>query len=479
MMNTQIMSRTFYLFGIFFSCLFVLIGLFQSFTFLPVQDQLYMLPSLAGWIVFVTTLSLVAALILLKYYQYQKYWFAFSTGLLQTLASFCYSSLFYVQLQGVDVQNYFLISYFTILGTSILYAIGLIFSRAGKRFWLKIAGIYLFIIGIVLLCAMIGRMYAQGAETFELLIAVQQWAGIAVQLLPVLFILNFWGEIKELEQIKTPASLAHRSWNVSYIVICTSALVLAIMFGQNIFQESKKVLASSKEKARDEAWSARPYEARTFVGQKGDKLNYRLLKPLNYNSARKYPLVVHLHGGGGRGTDNVKQIYYGVFSTLLIGKSREDYPAFVFVPQCPPNATWGGAPYILSMEDLVFETISALEKEFSIDEKRRYIMGASMGGYGTWHFISVRPEIFAAAVPVCGGGDPMLIPNAVKVPIWAFHGMLDDLVPVSKSREMIEALKGAGGNPNYTEYPDKGHDLWAELSNTPELLEWMFSQRRD
>lgn len=143
------------------------------------------------------------------------------------------------------------------------------------------------------------------------------------------------------------------------------------------------------------------------------------------------------------------------------------------------NATWGGGPYILSMEGLVFEAISALEEEFSINKKRRYIMGASMGGYGTWHFISARPEMFAAAVPVCGGEDPQLIQKAIDVPLWAFHGKPDDLVPVSKTREMIEALKKEGGNPRYTEYPDKGHDLWPKLSHKPELLEWMFAQKRD
>lgn len=99
-----------------------------------------------------------------------------------------------------------------------------------------------------------------------------------------------------------------------------------------------------------------------------------------------------------------------------------------------------------------------------------------MGGYGTWHLISTRPEMFAAAVPMSGGGNPALAPNMVDVPVWAFHGANDGNVPVSESRNMIEAIKTAGGNPRYTEYPKVAHNLTEQINNTPELLDWLFSQ---
>jgi predicted peptidase len=131
------------------------------------------------------------------------------------------------------------------------------------------------------------------------------------------------------------------------------------------------------------------------------------------------------------------------------------------------------------VDTLVFETIAALEHEFSIDSKRRYVSGYSMGGYGAWYFIGTRPKIFAAAVPMCGGGDPGLAKNMVDIPVWAFHGAKDMNVPAGDTRDIIEAIKNAGGNPRYTEFPDAAHNIWKEVTETPGLLEWLFDQRRD
>jgi predicted peptidase len=128
---------------------------------------------------------------------------------------------------------------------------------------------------------------------------------------------------------------------------------------------------------------------------------------------------------------------------------------------------------------LVFETISALEEEFPLDTDRRYVAGNSLGGYGTWHLICARPELFAAAIPISGGGNPALARNIVDMPIWAFHGQKDRNVPVSGSRDIIEAIKKAGGNPRYTEYPDKAHNISKHVTDTPDLLDWLFAQQRD
>ena len=157
--------------------------------------------------------------------------------------------------------------------------------------------------------------------------------------------------------------------------------------------------------------------------------------------------------------------------------NRYTYRAFIFVPYCPEGEGWGGIPGTPSLESLVYETISALN-EPGIDIKRRYITGVSRGGYGTWEFICARPDLFAAAVPVCGGGDPALASKIVNMPIWAFHGAKDKNVPVSGSRDMISAIKKAGGHPLYTEYPNGAHQIWENVIETPDVWKWLFAQKQ-
>jgi poly(3-hydroxybutyrate) depolymerase len=127
---------------------------------------------------------------------------------------------------------------------------------------------------------------------------------------------------------------------------------------------------------------------------------------------------------------------------------------------------------------LTLEALAALRKEFSVDEKRLYVTGLSMGGYGTWDVISRYPTLFAAAAPVCGGGDESVAPLIAKVPIWCFHGDADKTVPPERSRNMIEALRRAGGEPKYTEYPGVGHNSWDKAYAEPELATWLFEQRK-
>ncbi|WP_163381538.1 dienelactone hydrolase family protein [Cyclobacterium sp. SYSU L10401] len=169
----------------------------------------------------------------------------------------------------------------------------------------------------------------------------------------------------------------------------------------------------------------------------------------------------------------------GSWTAQLLAKSknREKYPSFLFVPQCPPGSSWGVVPNLPVMDDLVFEAIKALETEFPIDETRRYVMGESLGGYGSWHFISTQPKMFAAAIPICGGGDPTLANRIVEVPIWAFHGAKDRIVPVEGSRKMISAIKEAGGNPRYTEFANEGHIISESFQKTEGLLDWVFAQQ--
>ncbi|MEO1255838.1 MAG: prolyl oligopeptidase family serine peptidase, partial [Bacteroidota bacterium] len=224
---------------------------------------------------------------------------------------------------------------------------------------------------------------------------------------------------------------------------------------------------------------ARPFDARTFTNDHGKTLNYRLLKPLHYDPSKKYPLVVCLHGSSGRGTDNVKQVSRSLIAQLLAsGTNQTAHPAFVFVPQCPPYMDWGGITRIKAVDALVLEGISELEKEFPIDENRRYITGTSMGGFGVWHFISIQPHLFAAAIPISGAGDPLQAQQLTDIPLWAFHGANDRNVLVRGSRDMIEAIKTEGGDPLYTEFSGKAHQISQEVMRTPDLLDWLFAQER-
>jgi predicted peptidase len=228
------------------------------------------------------------------------------------------------------------------------------------------------------------------------------------------------------------------------------------------------------------------FEVRTFTD--GDyKLPYRLLKPKDYDVRQKYPLVIFLHGAGERGDDNEKQLIHGM-NDFAADEIMTEYPAFVIAPQCPSGEAWGGISRLAKSPTpdgklspalaATLKAFAALQKEFSIDDQRIYITGLSMGGYGTWDALAKRPELFAAAAPICGGGDTSQVSKFKDIPIWAFHGADDRTVPVERSREMIEALKAAGGNPRYTEYAGVGHNSWAQTYSNPELYAWLFGQRK-
>jgi predicted peptidase len=235
------------------------------------------------------------------------------------------------------------------------------------------------------------------------------------------------------------------------------------------------------------AAAADDYEALVFKGEGDAKLNYRLLKPLGYDAKKKYPLVLFLHGAGERGDDNKAQLKH-VAPTYAAKENREKFPCFVLAPQCPSGQKWADVNWGAKTHDLpekpatpmalTLQLIEQLKKQYSIDADRLYITGLSMGGYGTWDAVARHPEMFAAAVPMCGGGDENTAAKIAKLPIWNFHGDKDGAVPVARSRNMIEALKKAGGNPKYTEYPGVGHDCWTPAMKEADLLPWLFAQKR-
>lgn len=233
--------------------------------------------------------------------------------------------------------------------------------------------------------------------------------------------------------------------------------------------------------------AADEYEAKTFTGTTGT-LPYRILAPAKPEPKTTYPLVVFLHGAGERGDDNLRQIHHGG-SLFLDAGNRAKYPAFVIFPQCPNGkrwveVNWGEASPHQQPEkpsepmSLVIELIPSLMKSLPIDPSRVYLMGNSMGGFGTWDLAARHPEWFAAAVPICGGADDSTAPLLAKMPVWTFHGDQDNTIKVGRTRSMVEALKKAGGNPKYSELPGISHNAWSPAFANPELLPWLFAQKR-
>jgi len=230
-----------------------------------------------------------------------------------------------------------------------------------------------------------------------------------------------------------------------------------------------------------------PLEKRMYTDPQSKVLRYRVLKPEDYDPKKSYPLVLFFHGAGERGDDNEKQLIHGV-PEFAKPANRKQYPCFLVAPQCPDKqrwveVDWGALSHKQPAEPsepmrLTLELLPALQKEFSIDPQRIYVTGLSMGSFGTWDIIARKPELFAAAVPICGGADEATAPKIAKLPIWAFHGEKDGAVKTVRSRNMIEALKKAGGEPKYTEYPGVGHDSWGPTYRDPEVFKWLFAQKR-
>ena len=205
----------------------------------------------------------------------------------------------------------------------------------------------------------------------------------------------------------------------------------------------------------------------------GKSYPYVVYVPRGYTADRKWPVVLFLHGAGERGEDGLKQTQVGLGGAIRVFPER--FPAIVVMPQCPT-----GKRFTEAVADAVIRQLDRAMREYSIDPDRQYLTGLSMGGYGTWAIAAQHPDRFAALAPVCGGGDPaMMAPKLKHLPIWVFHGDQDQAVPVSRSRDMVEALKAAGSTTvRYTEYPGVGHNSWDAAYSDRALAEWLFQQKR-
>ncbi|QOV91999.1 carboxylesterase family protein [Humisphaera borealis] len=224
----------------------------------------------------------------------------------------------------------------------------------------------------------------------------------------------------------------------------------------------------------------------------GGKLNYRFLIPTGYDAKAPatYPLVLFLHGAGERGTDNAAQLKWG--GQQLATDLQKAGKCFVIAPQCPPGKQWVNTPWAkgsyssdkVAISDELKMAIEVVEKavgDYKIDKSRLYVMGLSMGGFGTWDAIVRRPDLFAAAVPICGGGDPSKAANLKGIGIWTFHGDADTAVPTAGTREMVAALRKAGVTQQtlkYNEYPGVGHNCWSKAWETKGLWEWMLASKK-
>jgi predicted peptidase len=274
-------------------------------------------------------------------------------------------------------------------------------------------------------------------------------------------------------------------------------LFLIIMSAQNIFSQTDLI---SKFK-----FCSHYYKRITIP--------YRLFIPDSISQGKKYPLVLALHGSGERGKDNEAQLKANKLATSWADSGIQNKnPCFIVAPQCYLPQKWvlkytndedlSLSPQLANVMDLL-DTLSA---NYPVDTNRIYITGLSMGGFGTWDLITRFPEKFAAAVPVCGGGNPAKISKDIKLPLWIFHGRIDPIVPVERSREMLRALEKNGRKAVYThcrendttgltkkaisdlikdghdffytEFKDVGHDSWVPAYNYPLLFEWVFKQKK-
>jgi predicted peptidase len=197
------------------------------------------------------------------------------------------------------------------------------------------------------------------------------------------------------------------------------------------------------------------------------KLRYLLFLPDGYGKdEKKWPLILFLHGAGESGKDLNKVKIHG---PPKIVEEKKDFP-FVLVSPQSDRGGWNPAVLNALLDDLV--------ATYQVDRDRIYLTGLSMGGFGTWSLAAAYPDRFAAIVPICGGGNPADAGRLKSLPIWVFHGAKDRAVPLSRSEQMVNAIKKAGGKAKFTVYPEVGHDSWTETYNNPELYTWLLKHKR-
>lgn len=227
-------------------------------------------------------------------------------------------------------------------------------------------------------------------------------------------------------------------------------------------------------------------EAREWTAKDGTVIRYRWSAPEKIEPGKTYPLILFLHGAGERGTDNTAHLKHGV-SPILANAKKLNQPVFLIAPQCPPDRWW--SPVNLeagrlseadkpnNLLDAVLALCAETTEKQPVDPKRFYVTGISMGGFATWDALGRAPDRIAAAIPICGGGDPDLVKRYEKISIWAFHGEADPVVPVSATKDMVAALAKAGIRSQASYYTGVEHDSWTRTYKDPDVIRWLLDQR--
>lgn len=219
---------------------------------------------------------------------------------------------------------------------------------------------------------------------------------------------------------------------------------------------------------------------KTYKSPDGAEHKFVLFIPHDYKEGTPTPTILFLHGAGetkpkeGAKTKGTPKMPVEVGLGPAIRKREKTFPFLTIIPQAP-RFGWGAGSDGAKMALGILEQV---EKEYSVDPKRVYLTGLSMGGMGTWSLAMAMPNKWAAIVPICGRGDTKSADKIKDLPTWAFHGDMDAAVKVDGSRDMIAAIKKAGGDPKYTEYPGVGHNSWDKAYGTDELYEWLLKQKK-
>jgi predicted peptidase len=226
-----------------------------------------------------------------------------------------------------------------------------------------------------------------------------------------------------------------------------------------------------------------PFRKRIYTDKKGTKMPYRLFVPPGYKSDTKYPLVFWFHGGSGRGSNNESQITNENEKGAQVWTTPENqsrFPVFVLAPQCPQNENWSDPELneLAAPLQSALDILTLVQKDYSIDSDRIYLVGQSMGGLAVWTLLQKYPEQWAGAIVVSSYDNFTDVQALTRVPLWIFQWENDQAVPVELVRQMVRQIKKAGGNPRYIEYHKLRHQVWDEAFADPQLVPWLAAQKR-
>jgi predicted peptidase len=332
--------------------------------------------------------------------------------------------------------------------------------------------------------------------------------------------------VSDVDEGRGRSNLRYRRHKLSTYVSVILGIIVTVgtlFFGEMLYsQHLRTVMESSVPRpVVEEARSAvaavghttskeeTTFSTHVYKESNGQSMTYYLYMPWNYDPAKKYPLVLLLHGGGERAkpgnsaaknkallmNDSYVQVWGPGYPKKPQTSVQNRWPCFVVVPQVVDPQRWvsvpsQNGPYTLPAQPThnlqnAKNIVDVLQKQYtSIDKSRLYVTGLSLGGYGTWEMAERWPQEFAAAAPLAGAGDPGQAARLVKLPIWAFQGAKDDTVPISSSRTMIAAIRAAGGQPRYTEYASLSHVIWTKVyaplggKTVPAFYNWLFAQHK-